>query len=150
MTANLTITIDTSATTCSQQSKLHRPRPPDATRRRSDNSAVDQEMHRARVVVANLAGNAPGANSPDKTHSREVGERRFAPARHRCWKVRLRIVCAGQDGKPQSRRIKVSFMMAQRPKPSKATCRRADGDHRPDVNECEQGSKQSDAGVGLW
>ncbi len=118
MTANLTIMIDERNNVLKVPNSALRFTPPDATRQRSGNTAggssdgagasgQGQARRRQQADANNAAGANPSAQNGQQGNG---GERRFAPASAPVLEGQTRIVWVlGQDGKPQSRRIKVGL-----------------------------------------
>jgi len=113
MTANLTITIDERNNVLKVPNSALRFTPPDATRQRSGNAAggsgdgSGQGRRRQQTEAGNDAGSNPSVQNGQRGNG---GERRFAPASAPVLAGQTRIVWVlGEDGKPQSRRIKVGL-----------------------------------------
>ena len=113
MTANLTITIDERNNVLKVPNSALRFTPPDATRQRSGNAAggsgdgSGQGRRRQQTEAGNDAGSNPSVQNGQQGNG---GERRFAPASAPVLAGQTRIVWVlGEDGKPQSRRIKVGL-----------------------------------------
>jgi HlyD family secretion protein len=111
MTANLTITIDERNNVLKVPNSSLRFVPQDAAGQRNRNSAGNPSGQGRRRQQAESAGDAAGANSAAQRGGQQGGgERRFAPASAPVLEGQTRLVWVlGQDGKPQSRRIKVGL-----------------------------------------
>ena len=115
MTANLIITIDERNNVLKVPNAALRFTPQDATRQRGQgggqgqgNGAGTGGGQRRRQQDGNANNAATGAGSSDNQQG--GGERRFAPASAPVLEGQTRLVWVlGQDGKPQSRRIKVGL-----------------------------------------
>ncbi len=114
MTANLTITIDERNNVLKVPNSALRFTPQDAAGRGNRNSVGNSSGQAAgqgrRRQQAENAGEAAGANPAGQGGQQGSGERRFAPASAPVLEGQTRLVWVlGQDGKPQSRRIKVGL-----------------------------------------
>lgn len=119
MTANLTITIDERNNVLKVPNSSLRFMPQDASGQRvrssggnSSGQAAGQGsgQGRRRQQGENAAGDASSANTSAQDGQQGSGERRFAPASAPVLEGQTRLVWVlGQDGKPQSRRIKVGL-----------------------------------------
>ena len=112
MTANLTITIDERNNVLKVPNSALRFTPPDATRQRGGNATSGsgdggQGRRRQQADGGNAASPSPSAQDGPQSNG---GERRFAPASAPVLEGQTRLVWVlGNDGKPQSRRIKVGL-----------------------------------------
>jgi HlyD family secretion protein len=111
MTANLTITIDERNNVLKVPNSALRFTPQDAAPRGNRNSAGNSSGQARRRQQGENAGDAAGANPAAQGSGQQgSGERRFAPASSPVLEGQMRLVwVVGQDGKPQSRRIKVGL-----------------------------------------
>lgn len=111
MTANLTITIDERNNVLKVPNSALRFTPQDAAGQRNRNSAGNSSGQGSRRRQAENAGDAAGSNPAAQGGGQQgSGERRFAPASAPVLEGQTRLVWVlGQDGKPQSRRIKVGL-----------------------------------------
>jgi HlyD family secretion protein len=111
MTANLTITIDERNNVLKVPNSALRFTPQDAAPRGNRNSAGNSSGQARRRQQGENAGDAAGANPAAQGSGQQgSGERRFAPASSPVLEGQRRLVwVVGQDGKPQSRRIKVGL-----------------------------------------
>jgi HlyD family secretion protein len=115
MTANLTITIDERNNVLKVPNSALRFTPQDAAGQRNRNGASNSSGQASgqgrRAQQAANAGDTAGTNPPAQVGGQQgSGERRFAPASAPVLEGQTRLVWVlGQDGKPQSRRIKVGL-----------------------------------------
>lgn len=111
MTANLTITIDERNNVLKVPNSALRFTPQDAAGQRNRNSAGNSSGQGRQARRAANTGDAAGANPAAPGAGQQgSGERRFAPASAPVLEGQTRLVWVlGQDGKPQSRRIKVGL-----------------------------------------
>lgn len=115
MTANLTITIDERNNVLKVPNSALRFTPADGTTQKSGTGAGStgnsngQRTQGARQQSDNTSG-AASSNTASQSDSQQNGERRFAPASAPVLEGQTRLVwLLGQDGKLQSRRIKVGL-----------------------------------------
>jgi HlyD family secretion protein len=118
MTANLTITIDERNNVLKVQNSALRFTPQDATTQRGSGqrTGADGTGQTRRQDSAATADNANGGGAPNANGQSDNGQqgsgraRNFAPASAPVLEGQTRLVWVlGQDGKPQSRRIKVGL-----------------------------------------
>jgi HlyD family secretion protein len=113
MTANLTITIDERNNVLKVPNSALRFRPTDATGQslgRNGNSGGQGGQGGQNRGQKDNANGAARSSSPAQVGEQQGGERNFAPASAPVLAGQTRLVWViGQDGKPQSRRIKVGL-----------------------------------------